>query len=79
MGKCERRIILVMTAEPALEPIPDPLRKTLPTGARIVAYRCRSHQIFRILWPEVDAPLVHPCPECQDTALRLIGTRPDSA
>lgn len=68
-----------MTAEPVLLPISDPLRKTPPAGARIVAYRCRSHSIFRILWPEVDAPLVHPCPECNDAALRLIGIQPDSA
>ena len=68
-----------MTAEPVPQPISDPLRKTPPAGARVVAYRCRSHRIFRILWPEVDAPLVHPCPECNDAALRLIGTQPDSA
>ncbi len=48
-------------------------------GPRIVAYRCAAHETFRILWPEVDAPLVHPCPECAGASLRLIGTRPDAA
>ena len=48
-------------------------------GPRIVAYRCGVHETFRILWPEVDAPLVHPCPECAGSSLRLIGIRPDAA
>lgn len=48
-------------------------------GPRIVAYRCSTHETFRILWPEVDAPLIHPCPECAGPALRLIGIRPDAA
>ncbi|UUZ44590.1 hypothetical protein LP422_19865 [Janibacter limosus] len=48
-------------------------------GARIVAYGCTTDGIFRVVWPEVDAPLVHPCPECDAAALRLIGTRPDTA
>ncbi|WP_201467980.1 hypothetical protein [Janibacter melonis] len=46
--------------------------------ARAVAYRCRRHTTFRVIWPEVDAPLVHPCPSCGMASLRLIGTRPDS-
>ena len=48
-------------------------------GPRIVAYRCAAHETFRILWPEVDAPLIHPCPECAGASLRLIGTRTDAA
>ncbi|GAB3111789.1 hypothetical protein GCM10027055_13160 [Janibacter alkaliphilus] len=47
--------------------------------SRLVAYRCRRDQIFRILWPEADAPLVHPCPVCGAASLRLIDTRPDAA
>lgn len=68
-----------MTAEPIPQAVLPSLRRSAPAGARIVAYRCRAHDIFRILWPEVDAPLVHPCPRCEGAALRLIGTRPDSA
>ena len=51
--------------------------RTRTPFARIVVYRCRRDAIFRLVWPELDAPLVHPCPTCGGTALRLIGTRPD--
>lgn len=52
-------------------------RRTRTPFARIVVYRCRRDAIFRLVWPELDAPLVHPCPTCGGPALRLIGTRPD--
>lgn len=62
------------------EPTPSPGRRTTaPPTARIASYRCRRAHGFRIIWPEVDAPLIHPCPSCGEVALRLISTRPDAA
>ena len=69
-----------MSAQPTFVPYRRRAPKSQPAkGARIVVYQCHTHSLFRVVWPEVDAPLVHPCPECDGAALRLIGTRPDSA
>ena len=50
--------------------------RTAPVS-RVFVYRCRRDATFRLVWPELDAPLVAPCPTCGEPSLRLIDTRPD--